>query len=71
MAKKIKDLIIADEEIEWGVEYDSKNFITGEPEKHTMFCEDDEEMARMYAKILDGELVTRTIFVSAWAVAPE
>lgn len=53
------------EYVEWAVEYS-----IGDEDGFIIPC-DDEEEARLYRATLDGQIVTRTVFESPWADAPD
>lgn len=52
-------------EVEWGVSYTNLTWGTRE----LVECIDETE-ARNYARLLSGQVVCRTVMVTAWAEAP-
>lgn len=71
---KVNELEIEHHGIEWGVEYlatvawDADGFA---PYETKTLALDSEEEARRYAGLMDGKVVCREVFETAWAVAPE
>lgn len=64
MSKKINGLDITTEFLEYGVEYDLNG------ETFVQVC-DDEEDARFFRAVLQGTVVSRRVYETAWADASD
>lgn len=63
MSKRINDLVIEDEYIEWGIEFDNNE------DGWSVAVMEDETDARKTQMLTGGRVVVRTVFESAWATA--